>query len=106
MQLSLAQVCPGMVLADDVFDTRGNLILKQGTLLTESVLNSLRRYKIQTIAVVAQEGEVVADEVDDAVAKQQIQERLDRLFRHTSDDVATRSLRDWVGEYRLGSKKS
>lgn len=106
MQLPLAQVCPGKILAEDVLDARGNLILKQGTLLTESVLNSLRRYKIKTIAVIDEENDAAEDVVDNAATKQQIQERLAKLFRHIGDDVATRSLRDWVGEYRLGSKEA
>ena len=105
MQLPLAQVCPGRILAEDVLDARGNLILKQGTLLTESVLNSLPRYKIQTLSVVDDENDPVEDVVDDSVTKRQTQERLDKLFRNASDDVATRSLRDWVIEYRLGSEK-
>ena len=85
----LAETRPGMVLSDVVLDDRGNVLLAQGVVLTESMLASLGRHGIDLPPV-------------DPVA---IQARLDHLFRmHDRDDLGdwgTGILRRYVEDYRL-----
>ena len=97
MQLTLDQAAPGMILANDMHDAGGNLLLKSGTSLTESTLASLQRYDIGSFAVLGEESAV-----DDTAARELIQRRLAKLFRGCSDGAASRSLRDWLIQYRLG----
>jgi hypothetical protein len=98
MQLTLDQACPGMILAEDMRDAGGNLLLKSGTSLTESMLASLQRYTIGRFSVLGEEG----DAVDDTAARELIEQRLAKLFRGCGEGVASRSLRDCLNQYRLG----
>ena len=98
MQLTLDQASPGMILADDMRDVGGNLLLKSGTSFTESMLASLQRYNIGSFTVVGEE----SDAVDDTAARELVQRRLAKLFRRCGDGVASRSLRDGLSQYRLG----
>ena len=40
-----------MILSDDVLDTKGNVLLPKGVVLTEQILASLQRHQIDTIAI-------------------------------------------------------
>ena len=44
-----------MVLADDLRDGWGNILLPQGTKLTELTLESLKRYDINELAILSEE---------------------------------------------------
>jgi hypothetical protein len=98
MRLTLAQATPGMILADDILDSGGNLLLKGGTSLSESMLTSLQRYQLGSFTVIGEE----SDAVDDSVARERVQTRLAHLFRHCADDNPSRTLRAWIGEYCAG----
>ena len=84
----LAETRPGMVLSDVVRDGKGNVLLAQGIVLTESMLASLARHGIDLLPIM-----------------QAIQARLDHLFRkHDRDDLgdwATGILRRYMEDYRL-----
>lgn len=58
LQLALSVALPGMVLSDDVLDTKGNVLLPQGAVLTTSILSSLQRHEIASVAVVGEERSV------------------------------------------------
>ena len=45
----LAETRPGMVLSDVVLDDRGNVLLAQGVVLTESMLASLGRHGVDML---------------------------------------------------------
>jgi hypothetical protein len=87
-----------MILADDMLDSSGNLLLKAGTSLSESALASLQRYELANFSVIGEEN----DAVDDSAARERVQQRLARLFRHCAGDGPGRTLREWIGEYRVG----
>lgn len=97
MQMTLDQATPGMVLAEDMRDAGGNLLLKSGTALTESSLASLQRYSLSTFAVVGEE----SDALDDTAARELIHQRLAKLFRRWGNGAASGSLHDWISQYRL-----
>ena len=49
-QLELDKVSAGMVLSDDLLDSQGQILLPQGTSLTEATLASLRRHDVEIAA--------------------------------------------------------
>jgi hypothetical protein len=94
----LAAAQPGMVLSDALLDGQGQVLLAQGTVLTEGVLASLGRHGVEMLPI----GAASAAPAD----PEQIQKRLDHLFRHNErdddEDWATGILRRYIEDYRLG----
>ena len=77
IQIVLANATPGMTLSDPVLDTKGNILLPDGVVLTEAMLQSLKRHQIDSIAVALE----ALSQVDaDAERDRQIA-RVERLFR-------------------------
>ena len=95
----LAETRPGMVLSDVVRDGKGNVLLAQGVVLTESMLASLGRHGIEMLPILQAAPE--APPLDPAA----VQARLDHVFRkHDREDLgdwATGILRRYVEDYRL-----
>jgi hypothetical protein len=95
----LAEVRPGMVLSDVLRDEKGNVLLAQGIVLTESMLASLARHGIDLLPIL--QAAPAAAPID----PEAIQARLDHVFRkHDRDDLgdwATGILRRYVEDYRL-----
>lgn len=99
--MPLAEVRPGMILSDVVQDERGNVLLSQGVVLTDTLLASLTRHGIAALAVHLPEHGVAAPTIDAGA----VQARLDHLFRDNMrddhNDWATGTLRRYVEDYRL-----
>lgn len=99
--MDASRVCPltdataGMVLAMDVLDTRGGLVLGKESILTEAMLLSLQRRGIDTIQVVAENEKNVEQEVE------MVRQRLMQLFRRCNDNPSNHLLRQYVTQYRL-----
>lgn len=99
-QFPLAAALPGMVLADDLRDAWGNILLPQGAKLTEATLTSLRRYSIEALPILSEE--LSADE--EAAEMERHQQRLMILFRKNTSDKASLLLQQYVSNFRLGAK--
>lgn len=99
--LALAEVRPGMILADEVRDEQGNLLLPKGAVLTAQSISLLPRHGIEAVPVLRPGGPVPAAPADLGL----VQERLAHLFRKNDiddhDDWATGLLRRYVEDYRL-----
>jgi hypothetical protein len=97
----LGRAQPGMVLATDLLDRQGQMLLPQGASLTESSLKSLARHGVDMLPIMQAEAPMPA--VDVAA----VQARLDYLFRkndaESADDWATGNLRRYITAYRLGT---
>jgi hypothetical protein len=95
----LPEARPGMVLGDVLRDDKGNVLLAQGTVLTEAMLVSLARHGVELLPILA------ASPPTPTIDPAQVQERLDRVFRkHERDnnsDWATGILRRYVEDFRL-----
>ena len=95
----LAEIRPGMVLSDVVRDGKGNVLLAQGVVLTDSMLASLGRHGIDMLPILQ------AAPAPPPIDPEVIQARLDHIFRkHDRDDLgdwATGILRRYVEDYRL-----
>jgi hypothetical protein len=98
----LSEAQPGMVLAEVLLDRQGQVLLAQGTVLTESMLASLARHDVAMLPILA------ADTAPPSPAPAAVQARLDHIFRKTGDDDAGRwatgLLRRYVQAYRLGQE--
>jgi hypothetical protein len=94
----LAQLLPGMVLADALLDAQGHVLLTEGAVLGDATIASLARHGVSAapIARAAPRGAP-----DPAV----LQARLDHIFRGNDrddhGDWATGLLRGYVEDYRL-----
>lgn len=96
--LPLDMVEVGMVLADEVRDARGTVLLPKGASVSEAVLTGLGRRGIETLPVL-----VTPALSDDEVAERRllVARRLDRLFRLAGDDRSVRELKRQVEIYML-----
>lgn len=96
---SLSDVRPGMILSDVLFDDKGNVLLAQGVVLTETLLASLARHGVDAVPIL--QAAAPAQALDPA----SVQARLDYLFRSNdredNADWATCILRRYVEDYRL-----
>lgn len=107
-QLALSDATAGMTLSDAILDTQGHILLPEGTILTESMLASLRRHQIDTIAVA---GAPFSQAEEDAQRDLQIA-RVEWLFRQSGRDPsgaasaeppgATALLHQYVLNFRAG----
>lgn len=99
--LPLSGVKPGMVLATELLDPQGHMLLPQGTVLTEAMLSHMPRHGISSLPV---EQEPMDPEA--LAAMQAVQrERLAYLFRKSGEaeaDWAANALRQLVTLHRLG----
>jgi len=96
--LPLIKVVSGMVLATDLLDQQGHILLPSGATLTDAMLRSLAHHEIDQLCVVKES--VSEDEIKET-QKHQL-ERLHILFRHASDNHATTSLKQYLQNYREG----
>jgi hypothetical protein len=97
-QLALELVPVGSVLAKEIRDAGGSVLLMAGCTLTESTLQSLQRRSIDTACVYV---EAPADAERDAARRQQIEARLQLLLRCTGDSAASSQLKTALLEFNL-----
>jgi hypothetical protein len=88
----------GMVLAADLKDAGGAVLLPAGTALSEASLKSLARRGVEQVSVVADEP-AETDEQKEAERLRQLG-RLERLFRHSAASGATGRLLGYLQRYR------
>ena len=100
LQLDLDDVVPGMTLSDTLHDAQGGVLLPQGVVLTEQMLNSLRRRGIDQIFVVNDD----ISEADLAAEHERVQQRLDQLFKQCKGQGASEPLLQSVMQYRFGKE--
>jgi hypothetical protein len=90
-----------MVLSEDLLTPRGKVILPKGATLTDVSLASLRRYEVETLPIELSDELSAAEE---AAELAQLQERIIRLFRKSTDDKAAMLLQQYVTLFRLGPR--
>jgi hypothetical protein len=102
-QLALNDIEVGAILADDVRDDHGVVLLAQGTCLNQSLIKSLARHGVETLPIVCTEAsEEITEPTTDEAAILQQQERVKRLFRLENCDEASGLLHVFVEQYRQG----
>jgi hypothetical protein len=96
-QVDLDDATAGMVLAADVLDHQGSVLLPQGAPLTEALLRSMHRRGIDSVPI-------VDDAVDPALVaaeRARVEARLAQLFRQPGPGRADALLREQLTRYRL-----
>jgi hypothetical protein len=98
----LNDATPGMVLSDNLTDRYGKVLLPEGTMLTDKLLESLRRYEMDMVPVFCEQ----LTEAERAEQIMQLRERLNKLFRrHNYDDTgqtANEVLLQYMIKFRQG----
>ncbi len=97
-QLPIDQVVPGMVLSDQICNALGTVLLVSGTVLSESILLSLHRHKIESLPILFE----VSESTDPQQDIEQQLARLEHLFRKHDPDDASPLLKKLLAEYRAG----
>lgn len=98
LELDVDDAVAGMVLADDVLDARGGVLLPKATALTDAMLTALQRRGIDTIHVV---NDAISEE-ELRAERERVQQRLAKLFRKCGSDRTAGILLQRITEYRLG----
>jgi hypothetical protein len=97
--LGLDQLTPGMTLSDDLIDRQGQVLLRQGTVLSEQIINLLPRHGIERVSVICEQPAGAAADPAAVAA------RLDWLFRKAerpeADNWGSQVLRGYMEDYRL-----
>lgn len=105
--IALAQAAPGMVLAADLLDGHGAVLLPRGATLTDAALASLRRRGVAHCTVEPAAADAAVDAEADAAARaararqrEQQLARLQHLFRHCAGQEANATLLQLLTDYR------
>jgi hypothetical protein len=97
--LPLAQIRPGMRLAEAIRDRLGNVMLPEDLALTEQHLDSLHQRGVASAMIRLDSLPMSAAEREAHV--QAIQTRLDHLFHRSLDDPLNRELKNLIFRYRM-----
>ena len=84
--LTAADLEPGLVLAKDVTDGRGRILLRAGNALSEKHLGILKKWGIHEVDVEGhgeEDAESISEDQLDPMLLEQAKEKVSDLFRHT-----------------------
>lgn len=95
---ALDEVPVGALLAADVVDEGGRVLMPAGSELTEGALGSLRRREIDSVSI---EKAAALNPAELAARQVRIETQLARLFRHAGEHAETRALHQAVLAHRL-----
>lgn len=99
--LPLSKVTPGMVLADDLLDKVGHVLLPASTILTERMLQAIVHHDIHQLSI---EGVAATEQEDSENLATQL-ERIEKIFRHIGESEPACILKSFVIHYRQGETK-
>lgn len=100
-QLALAKVKPGMILADVLLDLQGNVLLPEGTELTEATLALMPRHGIGVLSIQLEARSPAELEAERAAYLERIERRFRKHDETDAGDRATALLRRYITNYRL-----
>ncbi|MBS1169642.1 MAG: hypothetical protein H6R01_560 [Burkholderiaceae bacterium] len=100
--IPLGEVEPGMVLSDDYLDRHGKVLLPKGSVLSEKLLASLKRYEMERVPIVVDD----TPQQDKAQRREYHRGRLEVLFRKRDyglpEQNANDILQQHMRHFRLG----
>ncbi len=101
--IPLAQAIAGMVLAEDVRQADGSILLSAGASILESHLTSLQRRDVKEITVVSlpSEPDAAALAAQRCILQEAVNLQVQRIFRQASNHPLIQALIRTVLEYRL-----
>jgi hypothetical protein len=98
--LPIQTVTPGMVLADELLDKVGHVLLPAGTALTVSMLEHMAHHDIHFLSILSDVEENEAELAAENELLQKKFERVDYLFRHNRDQPPASLLYAYIKKYR------
>lgn len=105
--LPLAEVSPGTLLADDLADGTGNVLLTAGTRIDAALLATLARHGIDAVPVAASEASAGAGSAEDRAARAaEIRATLEKRFAGAGNNPASQALFETVLAHRLEQRKA
>ncbi len=90
---------PGMQVAKDVTDLRGNLLFKAGTPLDPLLIERCRQRNVSHLFIEETAGGPAAAESDTQVRREHILRQIDRMFSGTESSAVMVSLREAAKRY-------
>ncbi len=96
--LPIARISAGMILADELLDKLGHVLLPAGTKLTQHMINSMEHHDVHQLSILVEETE---EEIAETLAtKEKKRERLKFIFRHGPYTEPTATLQAYIEKYR------
>lgn len=101
LEVSVDEAQPGMTLADDLFDDEGQMLLPRGTVLTDTLLASIRKRDIEMIVIAG----TTKTPQEELVEHEQMRLRVLHLFRKLRPEkLADQALFELVIKFRQGEQ--
>jgi urease accessory protein UreF len=102
--VELSQISDGAILADDLLDKLGHVLLPAGTTLTTAMLKAIAHHDIHQLSLFSsdQETSQTAESEEDVAEKERQLERLKHIFRHSQQESVTEVLKTYLESYRRG----
>lgn len=95
-QVAIGDAGAGMVLAAEVCDQGGKVLLAKGATLSETLLAALRRRGVESVRI--EDGSMSAEELE--AERERVAARLAQLYRRPHGGAADALLRAQVAAYR------
>lgn len=96
--LPLSKVAAGTLLAEDLLDKVGHVLLPAGTTLTDRMLQAIANHGIHQLSVkdTAMSPQEEKDEIQGKL------QRVEKIFRHEGENEPANLLKSYVLHYRQG----
>lgn len=102
----ISQVQEGMVIANELLDKQGHILLPTGFVLTEKTITSLQQHEVLQLSIFISESEdVLIEDKQNEEQSNQVKEKLQRLdiiFRHAPFEEPRNTLVQLITKYRIG----
>ncbi|MBC3831103.1 hypothetical protein H8K33_06270 [Undibacterium amnicola] len=106
--VELSKISVGAILAEDLLDKQGHVLLPAGTALSAAMLKAMAHHEIHHLPLLntdEEETQTTENPVDSAAQEQRL-DRLHHIFRHitneTAPESATAILKNYLESYRRG----
>jgi len=97
LQISIDDAAVGMALATDLTDSKGNFLLPGKTVLTATMITSLKKHHVTTISVSVENAESEIESAERAKADLKNKtDRLDKMFEAHADDALNQRLKTFL----------
>ncbi|MFZ6749469.1 hypothetical protein [Undibacterium sp. Ren11W] len=96
--LPLQSVIADMVLADNLLDKQGHVLLPAGTCLTSVMIASMHHHDVHQLSILIDDAS--EPEQDKEVTRQAKMDRLNKIFRHAEQAGPIASLLIYLQKYR------
>ncbi|WP_395008951.1 hypothetical protein [Undibacterium sp.] len=100
--LPLAHIEAGAILADDLLDKLGHVLLPKGTTLTVAILKSIALHDIHQLSIISEldQGQNQGLELELEQIREHDLIRINKIFRHTPSEGPTVTLKSYIERYR------